>query len=90
METSLNGPSSDDAPLTSSSLLTAADTERVAGASLAIVEETSLNTSSSDVVTLATSSPPAAPDAGRVAQAAPEKAALLVLISRPLIKVKAK
>ena len=48
VETSLNAPSSDVTPLTSSSLGTAPDAKRVAGASPAAVE-TSLNTLSSDV-----------------------------------------
>ena len=76
METSLNAPSSDVVPLTSSTLLTASDARQVAGTSPATVEETSLNTPSSDATPLATNSPPAALDTGRVAWATSEEATL--------------
>ena len=76
VETSLNAPSSDVAPLTSGSLPTAPDVGRVTSGSPATVEGTSLNTPSSDAMTLTTSSPLAAPDAGRVARAVPEEAAI--------------
>ena len=90
METSPNAPSSDAAPLTSSSLSTAPDARRVAGASSAIVEETSLNTPLSDAAPPMTNPPPTVPDVGQVARAAPEEVALPVTTSKASHKSKGK
>ena len=86
----MNAPSSDVAPLTSSSLPTALDAGRVAGASPAIVEENSLNALSSDVVPLARSSPSAAPDAWRWPKLLSRKLLFWLLLLRRLAKAQAK